>query len=235
MAKNTPPKKNDHSKIPLLSSTLVRHDFNSMHPEDVAKVIEMVTHHPDYMKRQEKRNTMFDALQRTPVGQARAALLKQIESQDRWMADFLFGNLVNIARKVPHCTTHGFHELMENLNLDDPDVLREAAQLSMDLDQLTFMSDFIEDRLTQVKARIKKLFADTFEFTQFDGILASLKQLEGTLTRTRDTGDEEEQALFAEYADSIAEYLRKRMATYTTKLCKLHGKKDLTEITSLRR
>ena len=54
----------------------------------------------------------------------------------------------------------------------------------------------------------------------------ALHQLSSAFRHTRSTGSEEQQALFADYADSMENYFDKRMKTFIAKSEQLRKKAD---------
>ena len=74
---------------------------------------------------------------------------------------------------------------------------------------------------------MKELFPqDEYDFTQFDGVATALHQLSSAFRHTRSTGSEEQQALFADYAESMENYFDKRMKTFIAKSEQLRKKAD---------
>ena len=98
-----------------------------------------------------------------------------------------------------------------------------VSRMAANLDKITFLADMLESVVTEVKADMRHVFDGSIDFHQFDAVLNVLTQLRGFFNTTRSgNSDSPEAQLYIDYADSINDYLEKRLKTYTEKYRKLH-------------
>ena len=109
------------------------------------------------------------------------------------------------------------------VDYSQPGMQEKVDHLNINLDKITFLSEMLENILTQVKGDMLEIFHGASEFTQFDGVMQSLRQLSGFFDFARKKDEKsKDYALYYEYADSINAYMDKRMQTYSQKYRKLH-------------
>ena len=84
------------------------------------------------------------------------------------------------------------------------------------------MADTIESVLVDIRLNMRELFGESIGFEQFNTVMQVLSQLRTYLNSvvSKDREDKRKE-LFFEYADSINDYLNKRMKTYAEKVNKL--------------
>ena len=126
-----------------------------------------------------------------------------------------------------------FGDLLNTIPVSDIKRRELGKRVGRMLDMVVFFSDIIESKLATIQEDLQVLFPDEgYHFEQFDGVCVDLQQLASAFSLTRSQGSEEEQQLFADYAESMENYYDKRMNTYQAKrrlLRKKQSKKKKTK------
>lgn len=203
----------DPMKLPASCMPL---DLTVCEPKDYVPVIEMLVHDEKFMKIVAHRQRMFDVANRP--GANVSAITKGIEQDDRRAADmlllaFIRRTMVQVEHKnVP------FGDLLNTIPVSDTKRRELGKRVGRMLDMVVFFSDIIESKLATIQEDLQVLFPDeNYHFEQFDGVRTALQQLASAFSLTRSQGSEEEQQLFADYAESMENYYDKRMNTYQAK------------------
>lgn len=130
---------------------------------------------------------------------------------------------INLRSEVTYDFLSFGHLIRYYVDYSRPGIQEKVDQLNTNLDKITFLSEMLENLLTQVKGDMLEIFKGASEFQQFDGVMASLRQLSGFFDFARKKDEKsKDYALYYEYADSINAYMEKRMQTYSAKYRKLH-------------
>lgn len=172
------------------------------------------------------RNELVRAANRIPQGAPQMApLIKAIQEKDAKLANAIYALLVqvNLHSEITYDFLSFGHLSRYYVDYSRPGIQEKVDQLNTNLDKITFLSETLENLLTQVKGDMLEIFKGASEFQQFDGVMASLRQLSGFFDFARKKDEKsKDYALYYEYADSINAYMNKRMLTYSAKYRKLH-------------
>lgn len=191
---------------------------------DYADTLEMLFHEKDWQERMARRNRIYHGIDRMPV-QNRQAAVRALEDADRWFAHRLLQALVMRSVQVTRHETLSLNSCFQKLP-KDANTIEKQKRLSRLFNATVFLADIIESKITDINELICNLFNDkTLAFEQMDGVLAALRQMHDFFCATRDKGTVEEQILFADYADSIENYMEGRMKTYVERLNQLRERK----------
>lgn len=206
--------------------TIYTFNFKDVPMERYAETIKLLFHDPDFVDAVEKRNALVKCAGRMKQNsQEMLSLIKQIQQRDHRLADILFATLVQTNRRSD--VTYDFLSfttlLKYYVDYSKTDIMQKVDELTAHLDKITFLSEFLEAELVEVAQGMRLVFGDTIEFQQFDGVQQSLKQLNGFFRTIRSNNDNTPEAdLYWKYADSISEYMGKRLKTYSEKYRKIH-------------
>ena len=200
-------------------------DFGDVPVEQYAKSLDVLFHDTPFREMVARRNRFVEAARRTrPDSSEMNALYKNVKQVDAKIADFILGELVyaNIY-SGENLETFSFRNLLKFY----VDYSKEGAQgsvkeLTQNLFKLTFMADTIDSVLVDIRMNMRDLFGESIGFEQFNTVMQVLSQLRTYLNSviSKDREDKRKE-LFFEYADSINDYLNKRMKTYAEKVKKL--------------
>lgn len=224
--------------------TIYTFNFKDIPLEKYGERMDLLFHDPDFSEMVEKRNALVKMAGRVrPNSPEMQNLIRTIQQRDRKLADLMYAAVVQINLRSD--VTYDFLSfatlLKYYVDYSKPGMQEKADQLSANLDKITFLSDMLESVLTDVKAEMNELFGNSIDFNQFDGVAKVLQQLRGFFKSARDCHDanSKEAQLYFDYADSINEYLEKRLKTYSEKYLKLkprqptHTEKEMIEAINL--
>ena len=206
--------------------TIYTFNFKDVPSEVYTKTLETIFSDPQFADAVRNRNELVRAASRLPQNSPQmVSLIKAIQDKDTKLAKTVYAMLVqiNLRSEVTYDFLNFGHLIRYYVDYSEPGMQEKVDQLKINLDKITFLSNTIEDLLTQVKGDMLEIFHGTTDFNQFDGVMNSLRQLGGffNFARNKDE-DSKDGALFYEYADSINAYMDKRMKTYSDKYRKLH-------------
>lgn len=173
----------------------------------------------------QKRNNLVNTAARiNPLSAEMQNLVRTIQQRDRKLADMLFAILVqsNLRSEVTFDFLSFNHLLQYYVDYSKEGMQERVNKLSANLDKMTFLADMLESLLTDIKADMRDVFGGGIEFNQFDAVAQVMQQLRGYFNSARSKDDSSPEAqLYFDYADSINEYLDKRLKTYSDKYRKL--------------
>ena len=197
-----------------------------MPSEVYAKTLEAIFSDPQFADAVRNRNELVRAANRIPQGAPQMApLIKAIQEKDAKLANAIYALLVqvNLHSEITYDFLSFGHLSRYYVDYSQPGMQEKVDHLNINLDKITFLSEMLENLLTQVKGDMLEIFKGASEFQQFDGVMASLRQLSGFFDFARKKDEKsKDYALYYEYADSINNYMDKRMQTYSQKYRKLH-------------
>ena len=206
--------------------TVYTFNFKDVPVSKYAETLDVLFHNPDYNEDVEKRNRLVKTADRLRPGTSEMAnIVRTIQQHDRKLADIMYASIVqtNLHSEVSNDFL-SFDTLLKYYVDYRKDGMRErVSRMAANLDKVTFLADMLESVVTEVKSDMRQAFDDIVEFHQFDAVLNVLTQLRGFFNTTRSgNSDSPEAQLYIDYADSINDYLEKRLKTYTEKYRKLH-------------
>lgn len=206
--------------------TIYTFDFKDVPAETYTKTLESLFADPDFCEAVRNRNELLRAASRIPQNAPQMpALIKAIQDKDAKLAKTMYALLVqtNVRSDVSYDFLSFGHLLRYYIDYTQPGMQEKVNTLAGNLDKITFLADSLEKILEKVKAEMKDIFNGCTEFNQFDGVMQSLKQLEGFFNSSRSKDPASQAyALYQEYSGSINAYMDKRMKTYSEKSRKLH-------------
>ena len=206
--------------------TVYTFNFKDVPVSKYAETLDVLFHNPDYNDDVEKRNRLVKTADRLRPGTSEMAnIVRTIQQHDRKLADIMYASIVqtNLHSEVSNDFL-SFDTLLKYYVDYRKDGMRErVSRMASNLDKITFLADMLESVVTEVKADMRHVFDGSIDFHQFDAVLNVLTQLRGFFNSTRrGNSDSPEAQLYIDYADSINDYLEKRLKTYTDKYRKLH-------------
>lgn len=206
--------------------TIYTFNFKDVLSEVYAKTLEAIFSDPQFADAVRNRNELVRAANRIPQGAPQMApLIKAIQEKDAKLANAIYALLVqvNLHSEITYDFLSFGHLSRYYVDYSQPGMQEKVDHLNINLDKITFLSEMLENLLTQVKGDMLEIFKGASEFQQFDGVMASLRQLSGFFDFARKKDEKsKDYALYYEYADSINNYMDKRMQTYSQKYRKLH-------------
>lgn len=206
--------------------TIYTFNFKDVPSEVYAKTLETIFADPQFADAVRNRNELVRAANRIPQGAPQMApLIKAIQEKDAKLANAIYALLVqvNLHSEITYDFLSFGHLSRYYVDYSQPGMQEKVDHLNINLDKITFLSEMLENLLTQVKGDMLEIFKGASEFQQFDGVKASLRQLSGFFDFARKKDEKsKDYALYYEYADSINAYMDKRMQTYSAKYRKLH-------------
>lgn len=218
-------KKKEYINYEKLPSFTMPMELDVCRTSEYMSVLELVFHDEKFERLVEHRNKMFKVAERP--GANPFAIRKGIEQDDQRIAMMI---LTAMQRQTLHHTEKQdikINDLWKKIPADDEHKQKVKQLCSYHLNMITFLSDIVESKLMDIQQELKELFPqDEYDFTQFDGVATALHQLSSAFRHTRSTGSEEQQALFADYAESMENYFDKRMKTFIAKSEQLRKKAD---------
>lgn len=206
--------------------TIYTFNFKDVPADVYTKTLETLFADPKFADAVRNRNELVRAANRIPQGSPQMlSLIKAIQDKDSKLANSIYALLVqvNLHSEVTYDFLSFGHLIRYYVDYSRPGIQEKVDQLNTNLDKITFLSETLENLLTQVKGDMLEIFKGASEFQQFDGVMASLRQLSGFFDFARKKDEKsKDYALYYEYADSINAYMEKRMQTYSAKYRKLH-------------
>ena len=210
--------------------TVYTFNFKDAPLDSYKEPLNVLFSNPDFIKIMEQRNRMVESAARLRQGSSELlSLIRTVEAKDRQLADAMFATLVQAnVHAAEQCNYLTFSTLLKYyVDYSAPDAQDRVMQLTNNLYKLTFLADMLESVTMDIKEEMTAIFGGNFQFQQFDTILTVLSQLmsqmRGFFQSTRNAApNSKESDLYIEYADSINDYLAKRMKTYVDRLGKIH-------------
>lgn len=225
MAKNNKKEQEEARRLERINAqpTIYTFDFKDVPGEKYAEAFELLFCDPDFCDMVAKRNNLVNTAGRIRQNSSEMmSLIKAIQQRDRKLADLLFATIVQV--NLHSDSTYDFfslNTLMKYYVDYSKDGIKEKInRLSANLDKVVFLSDMLESVLTDVKADMRDVFNGFIEFQQFDGVQKMMQQLRGFFHSVRKGDDTPDAKLYYQYADSINDYLDKRLKTYSEKRIK---------------
>lgn len=155
-------------------------------------------------------------------------LVRIIQQHDRKLADTLFATLVmaNLHTQQTYERMSIDETLRRFVDMTQEGAQKRADKLKLNLDKLTFLADILDGILFDVKQSMYELTKGEVDFKQFDAVRDSITLVKVFFGQVQGQDyDNPEAKLFADYADSIDDYMTKRMKTYSEKLKKIRSVK----------
>lgn len=216
----------DREEFVRLQPTVYQFHFQDVPITRYAKSLDALFHNPDYMDAVEKRNRLVETSKRMRVGTSEMSnLSRTIQQHDRCLADIMYATMVqtNLRSDVSYDFMSFSTLLKYYVDYSQPGMKEKVDLLASQLDRLTFLADCLDRIATDIRGNMLDIFKGHIEFNQFDTVSQVLHQLRGYF---RSAGpkdaDSREGDLFYEYADSIYNYVDKRLRTFTAKYRKMH-------------
>lgn len=201
-------------------------NFKDVPIEKYDQTLRVLFNDPDFSEAVEKRNRLVKSSDRLRRGSSEIAnMVRTIQQHDRRLADTLYAAFVQAnLHSDEELQFMSFSTLLKYyVDYSRPNIKQTVARLVANLDKLTFLSDMLESLVTDIKADMREVFDGKQEFSQFDAVSQVLTQLRGFFSNVRSKEANSPDAdLYMEYADSINDYLCKRLKTYSEKYHKLH-------------
>lgn len=201
-------------------------NFKDVPIEKYDQALRVLFNDPDFSEAVEKRNRLVKSSDRLRRGSSEIAnMVRTIQQHDRRLADTLYAAFVQAnLHSDEELQFMSFSTLLKYyVDYSRPNIKQTVARLVANLDKLTFLSDMLESLVTDIKADMREVFDGKQEFSQFDAVSQVLTQLRGFFSNVRSKEANSPDAdLYMEYADSINDYLCKRLKTYSEKYHKLH-------------
>lgn len=216
----------DREEFVRLQPTVYQFHFKDVPSTQYAKSLDVLFHNPDYLDAVEKRNRIVETSKRMRVGTSEMRnLLRTIQQHDRRLADIMYATMVqtNLHSDVSYDFMNFSTLLKYYVDYSQPGMKEKVDLLASRLDRLTFLAECLDRIATDIRGDMLDIFRGNIEFNQFDTVSQVLHQLRGYF---RSAGpkdvDSREGDLFYEYADSIYNYVDKRLHTFSAKYRKLH-------------
>lgn len=216
----------DREEFVRLQPTVYQFHFKDVPSTQYAKSLDVLFHNPDYLDAVEKRNRIVETSKRMRVGTSEMRnLLRIIQQHDRRLADIMYATMVqtNLRSDVSYDFMNFSTLLKYYVDYSQPGMKEKVDLLASLLDRLTFLAECLDRIATDIRGNMLDIFRGKIEFNQFDTVSQVLHQLRGYF---RSAGpkdvDSREGDLFYEYADSIYNYVDKRLHTFSAKYRKLH-------------
>lgn len=216
----------DREEFVRLQPTVYQFHFKDVPSTQYAKSLDVLFHNPDYLDAVEKRNRIVETSKRMRVGTSEMRnLLRTIQQHDRRLADIMYATMVqtNLRSDVSYDFMNFSTLLKYYVDYSQPGMKEKVDLLASQLDRLTFLAECLDRIATDIRGNMLDIFRGNIEFNQFDTVSQVLHQLRGYF---RSAGpkdvDSREGDLFYEYADSIYNYVDKRLHTFSAKYRKLH-------------
>ncbi len=216
----------DREEFVRLQPTVYQFHFKDVPSTQYAKSLDVLFHNPDYLDAVEKRNRLVETSKRMRVGTSEMRnLLRIIQQHDRRLADIMYATMVqtNLRSDVSYDFMNFSTLLKYYVDYSQPGMKEKVDLLASQLDRLTFLAECLDRIATDIRGNMLDIFRGNIDFNQFDTVSQVLHQLRGYF---RSAGpkdvDSREGDLFYEYADSIYNYVDKRLHTFSAKYRKLH-------------
>jgi hypothetical protein len=216
----------DREEFVRLQPTVYQFHFKDVPSTQYAKSLDVLFHNPDYLDAVEKRNRLVETSKRMRVGTSEMRnLLRIIQQHDHRLADIMYATMVqtNLRSDVSYDFMNFSTLLKYYVDYSQPGMKEKVDLLASRLDRLTFLAECLDRIATDIRGNMLDIFRGNIDFNQFDTVSQVLHQLRGYF---RSAGpkdvDSREGDLFYEYADSIYNYVDKRLHTFSAKYRKLH-------------
>lgn len=223
MSRNPLPDREDFVR---LQPTVYQFHFKDVPSTQYAKSLDALFHNPDYLDAVEKRNRLVETSKRMRVGTSEMGnLLRTIQQHDRRLADIMYATMAqtNLRSDVSYDFMTFSTLLKYYVDYSQPGMKEKVDLLAARLDRLTFLAECLDRIVTDIRDDMLDIFKGNIEFNQFDTVSQVLHQLRGYFRSAGPNDvDSREGVLFFEYADSIYNYVDKRLHTYTAKYRKMH-------------
>ena len=223
MSRNPLPDREDFVR---LQPTVYQFHFKDVPSTQYAKSLDALFHNPDYLDAVEKRNRLVETSKRMRVGTSEMGnLLRTIQQHDRRLADIMYATMAqtNLRSDVSYDFMTFSTLLKYYVDYSQPGMKEKVDLLAARLDRLTFLAECLDRIVTDIRGDMLDIFKGNIEFNQFDTVSQVLHQLRGYFRSAGPNDvDSREGVLFFEYADSIYNYVDKRLHTYTAKYRKMH-------------
>lgn len=223
MSRNPLPDREDFVR---LQPTVYQFHFKDVPSTQYAKSLDALFHNPDYLDAVEKRNRLVETSKRMRVGTSEMGnLLRTIQQHDRRLADIMYATMAqtNLRSDVSYDFMTFSTLLKYYVDYSQPGMKERVDLLAARLDRLTFLAECLDRIVTDIRGDMLDIFKGNIEFNQFDTVSQVLHQLRGYFRSAGPNDvDSREGVLFFEYADSIYNYVDKRLHTYTAKYRKMH-------------
>lgn len=160
--------------------TIYTFNFKDVPSEVYAKTLEAIFSDPQFADAVRNRNELVRAANRIPQGAPQMApLIKAIQEKDAKLANAIYALLVqvNLHSEITYDFLSFGHLSRYYVDYSQPGMQEKVDHLNINLDKITFLSEMLENLLTQVKGDMLEIFKGASEFQQFDGVMASLRQL----------------------------------------------------------
>lgn len=209
-----------------LQPTIYTFNLKDIPLEKYTETLKVLFNNPDFSDAVQKRNQLVKTAGRIrPNSAEMRSLIRAIQQRDHKLADMLYMSIVqtNLHSEESYDFLSFSTLLKYYVDYSIEGMQDRVNNLACNLDRLTFLADMLESLVVDIKSGMQSIFKGSIEFHQFDAVCQVLNQLRGffNITRSKDTKSPEAQ-LYMDYADSINDYLGKRLKTYTDKYRKLH-------------
>lgn len=189
-------------------------------PEEYKELFEVLFNSEKWVKTVERRQRMYNVASRP--GANVNSIRKGIEQDDRRAADMILHAML-----IHECKKEGdkdilVKDLWTQIPKDDKEKNELKQKCRENLNVVMFLADMLETKLMAIEQNLRDIFPDgNYHFEQFNGVKVTLDQLRTVFGKTRDMQSEEVKQVYADYADSIEDYLEKRMKTFLNKTGKI--------------
>ena len=216
----------DREEFVRLQPTVYQFHFKAVPSTQYAKSLDALFHNPDYLDAVEKRNRLVETSKRMRVGTSEMSnLLRTIQQHDRRLADIMYATMVqtNLRSDVSYDFMNFSTLLKYYVDYSQPGMKEKVDLLASRLDRLTFLAECLDRIATDIRGDMLDIFKGNIEFNQFDTVSQVLINYVAISGRQGPKdADSREGDLFYEYADSIYNYVEKRLKTYSAKYRKMH-------------
>lgn len=213
-------KKNKYIDPLKAPSCVLPLELKTWTPEEYKELFEVLFNSEKWVKTVERRQRMYSVASRP--GANVNSIRKGIEQDDRRAADMILH-----AMQIHECKKEGdkdilVKDLWTQIPKDDKEKNELKQKCRENLNVVMFLADMLETKLMNIEQNLRDIFPDgNYHFEQFNGVKVTLDQLRTVFGKTRDMQSEEVKQVYADYADSIEEYLEKRMKTFLSKTGKI--------------
>lgn len=152
--------------------TIYTFNFKDVPSEVYAKTLETIFADPQFADAVRNRNELVRAANRIPQGAPQMApLIKAIQEKDAKLANAIYALLVqvNLHSEITYDFLSFGHLSRYYVDYSQPGMQEKVDHLNINLDKITFLSEMLENLLTQVKGDMLEIFKGASEFQQFDG------------------------------------------------------------------
>lgn len=208
-------------------------NLRDISPEEYGMVLNALFCEEEFANFVEQRNKLVtSACQLRPASAEMNNLVRVIQQKDRKIADTIYSVIVQTnLRSEKVLDDIPFSKILTYyVDYSRENMVAKVDKLGSDLNRMMFLTDMLESLLVDIKSEMQDIFDGDIEFRQFDGVLHTMGQIKSFMRATRGAASAPVAQLYMDYADSINEYLNKRLKTYSEKLLKYNPKpKTFTE------